>query len=262
MFLISKIFWLAAQPLSIAFILAALAALFAFIGRRKLSGTASLSAALVLFITLYTTTGAVALQVLEGRFPKPSANPADLSCIIVLGGALENEVTTSRGGTEFNQSADRYVEALRLALKHPQARILVSGGDGSLSGVYEGESQAAERFFTAFGVSPDRLVRENTSRTTYENTRESAEVLAREGLTGCLLVTSAFHMPRSMGLFRKAGIPVTPWPADYRTSGILGLSADFTQPTSNAQLTATAVREWIALAGYYLSGRIDEIFPR
>ena len=262
MFLISKIFWLVAQPLSIAFLLAALAALLGFSGWRKLSGAASLTAALVLFVTLYTTSGAVALQVLENRFAKPSGDPADLSCVIVLGGALENEVTTSRGGTEFNQAADRYVETLRLALKYPQARILVSGGDGSLSGEYEGESEASERFFAAFGISPDRLIKENASRTTYENTRQTSELLAREGLSDCLLVTSAFHMPRAMGLFRKAGISVTPWPVDYRTSGIATLSTDFTQPTSNAQLTATATREWIGLLAYYLTGRIDQIFPR
>jgi uncharacterized SAM-binding protein YcdF (DUF218 family) len=68
-------------------------------------------------------------------------------------------------------------------------------------------------------------------------------------------------MPRSIGLFRKADIPVTPWPVDYRTSGVLRLGFDFTQPTSNAQLTSTAVREWIGLLGYYLTGRIDEILP-
>ncbi|MDY6961991.1 MAG: YdcF family protein, partial [Pseudomonadota bacterium] len=61
--------------------------------------------------------------------------------------------------------------------------------------------------------------------------------------------------------FRKAGIPVTPWPVDYRTSGILSLGVDFSQPTSNAQITSTAVREWIGLVAYYFTGRIDAVFP-
>lgn len=262
MFLISKIFWLMAQPLSIAFFLAALAALLAFAGLRRVAGAFSLCAALVLFVTLYTTAGAVALQVLEARFPKPRQEPADLACLIVLGGALETEVTTARGGIEFNQAADRFVEALRLAGNHPEARILISGGDGSISGAYEGEAQASERFFSAFGISPDRLVKENASRTTYENTVNTADLLKSRQLGHCLLITSAYHMPRSVGLFRKAGIEVRPWPVDYRTSGILPLSPDFTQPSLNAQLTTTAVREWMSLTAYYLTGRIGEIFPK
>lgn len=261
MFLFSKLFWLAAQPLSVAFLLCALGAALAFAGWRRTGAGSAALAALILFVTLYTTAGGVALQVLEARFPKPQEDPQALSCIIVLGGALENEVTTSRGGMELNQAAERFLEAVRLALRHSEARILVSGGDGSISGAYEGEARASERLFTAFGIASDRLVKENASRTTYENAIQTKDVLAREGLRGCLLVTSAFHMPRSVALFRKAGTAVTPWPVDYRTSGILHLGFDFTQPTSNAQLTSTAAREWIGLLGYYLTGRIDSIFP-
>lgn len=255
MFLISKLIWLVAQPLSVAFLLTALAALLAFVGFRKLGGFSALLSALVLFVTLYTSAGSFALQSLEGRYPK-AVDPETLSCMIVLGGAFESEVTTARGGIEFNQSADRFVEALRLALKYPQSRILISGGDGSFSGVYEGEAQASERFFSAFGVDAGRMVKENTSRTTYENTVNTADLLQAQGLRDCALITSAFHMPRSVALFAKAGITITPWPVDFRTSGRVSLGFDFTQPALNAQLTATAVREWMALAGYRLAGRI------
>jgi uncharacterized SAM-binding protein YcdF (DUF218 family) len=262
MFLLPKLFWLVAQPLSLAFLFALLAALLGFCGWRRLGGLSALVAALILFVTLYTTTGSVALQALENRRPKPTGDPASLSCMIVLGGAFENEVTTSRGGIEFNQAADRFVEALRLALRFPQSRILISGGDGSFSGVYEGEAEASRRFFAAFGVAADRLIEENTSRTTYENSRNTAELLKSQGLSDCLLITSAFHMPRATALFRKAGIAVVPWPVDYRTSGRVALSFDFTQPALNAQQTATAVREWMAIAGYILTGRIDGIGDR
>lgn len=261
MFLVSKLFWVFAQPLSIAFLLSAMAALLMFAGWRRIGGFSALLAALVLFVTLFTTTGTVALQVLEARFPKPAADPQVVSCMIVLGGALDNEINTARGGMELNQAADRFVEALRLARNHPQARILISGGDGSISGGYEGEAQTAERLFSAFGILPERLVKENTSRTTYENSLNTAALLKSNGLENCLLVTSAFHMPRAIGLFRKAGIPVIPWPVDYRTSGIVGPALDFTQPALNAQITTTAAREWMSLTAYYLAGRIGTLFP-
>lgn len=259
MFLLSKLVWLIAQPLSLAFLAAALAALLSFAGLRKLGGLSALGASLLLFTTLYTTAGPVALQSLENRYPKPTSDPESVSCMIVLGGAFDNEVTSRRGGMEFNQAADRFIESLRLAIRFPQSRILVSGGDGSFSGVYEGEAQASERFFTAFGVSADRLVKENTSRTTYENTANTADMLRSQGLDQCLLITSAFHMPRSMALFANAGIAVTPWPVDYRTGGTVRPGLDFTQPSLNAQITATAAREWMAIVGYRMAGRIDGI---
>jgi uncharacterized SAM-binding protein YcdF (DUF218 family) len=256
MFIISKLIWLVAQPLSVAFLFSALAAILAFVGWRKIAGVSALLSALVLFVTLYTNAGSFALQNLENRYSK-AADPTSLSCMIVLGGVFESEVTTARGGIEFNQAADRFVEALRLALRYPQSRILISGGDGSFSGVYESEAQASERFFTAFGVPAERMVKDSTSRTTYENTVNTTQLLDTAGLKDCALITSAFHMPRSVALFKKAGISVTPWPADFRTSGKVTLGFDFTQPALNAQLTATAVREWMALVGYRIAGRID-----
>jgi uncharacterized SAM-binding protein YcdF (DUF218 family) len=137
----------------------------------------------------------------------------------------------------------------------------VSGGDGSFSGTYEGDARASETFFSAFGIAPERLLREDQSRTTSENADNSKDMLESHGLSNCLLVTSAFHMPRSVGLFRKLGLTVTPWPADYRTSGVLNLSLDFSQPSLNAQLTTTAMREWTGLLAYYLTGRTHTLFP-
>lgn len=261
MFVLSKLFWMAVQPLSLVFLLGLSSLLLMLLRWRRTALGALAAAMLVLFVTLYTTTGSYLLQGLEARFPRPASDPANVACMIVLGGAFETEVTTARGGIELNQAADRFVEALRLALLYPNARILVSGGDGSLSGAYEGDAAASVRFFQAFGLSPDRLVMETTSRNTDENAQNSRQILADNGLSNCLLITSAFHMPRSVGLFRKAGLAVTPWPTDFRTTGKAALGFDFTQPTLNAQQMATATREWVGLVAYRFLGRIDTVFP-
>ncbi|TRL40513.1 YdcF family protein [Rhizobium straminoryzae] len=257
MFYLSKIFWLLAQPLSLAFLLTAAGLLTALAGARRLGLLFSCLSALVLFLTLYTTAGALLLQALEARVPKPSTDPTSIACMIVLGGAIENDVVASRGGVELNAAADRYTEALRLALSHPQAKILVSGGDGSISGRFPGEAGLAEQFFAALGVPPQRLIKDNTSRNTWENMLNTKALLAANGLTDCLLITSGFHMPRALALFQKAGIAVVPYPVDFRSRGNERLGFDFTQPSLNAQNTATAVREWLGLLGYYLAGRID-----
>ncbi|CAN7281477.1 YdcF family protein [Pararhizobium sp. LjRoot255] len=262
MFLVSKVFWLLAQPLSLIFLLLILSYVFGGVGLQRLRRLFSGLAATLLFLTLFTTCGAVMLQVLENRIVRSASLPADLSCIIILGGAFENEVIAGRGGMEFNQAADRFVAGLKLAQAYPAAKILVSGGDGSFSGKYQGDAETSMAFFSTFGIAPDRIIQESQSRTTFENADNTRALLEKNGLSNCVLITSAFHMPRSVGLFRKLGIPVTPWPVDYRTSGQLSLGPDFSQPSLNAQLTTTAMREWTGLIAYYLSGRTHVLLPR
>ncbi|MFD1744506.1 YdcF family protein [Rhizobium helianthi] len=256
MFYLSKIFWLLVQPLSLACLLGLAAFLLTLWRFRRTGLTAMFLSALILFVTLYTTTGNVLLQHLENEISRPASLPDKVACLVVLGGATENEVMSGRGGIEWNAAADRYTEALRLAQHYPQAKLLISGGDGSLSGRYEGEAQVTERFFNTFGIGADRIIKENQSRNTWENTLYTRTALQNAGLTDCLLITSAFHMPRSMALFAKAGISVQPYPVDYRTSGNVKLGFDFTQPSLNAQNTSTAVREWLGLLGYRVTGRI------
>lgn len=262
MFLFSKLVWIVGQPLSLAFILVVLAIIAIIVRWRVLGMFASAASALVLFLTLYTTVGPYLLQGLEERFPRPAGDPPDLQCMIVLGGAFETEVTTTRGGIEMSAGGDRFVEALRLARKFPEARILVSGGDGSITGGYEGDGDIAKRFFPIFGIGRERLVEEAQSRTTFENAVNTKELLKSNGLSNCLLITSGYHMPRSIGIFRKLDIPVTPRPTDYRTTGKVRLGLDFTQPSLNAQHMATAIREWMGLVGYYVAGRTSELYPR
>ncbi|QFY61934.1 YdcF family protein [Rhizobium grahamii] len=260
MFLFSKLVWVFGQPMSLAFLFVALALITGLFRWRATSLASSTLAALILFVTLYTTVGNYLLQNLEDRFPKPQ-DPDSLQCMIVLGGAFENEVNTARHGIELNAGGDRFIEALRLAQKYPQAQILISGGDGSLSGIYEGDAVISARFFPLFGVPKERLLEEKTSRTTFENAVNTKDLLASQGLSNCLLITSGYHMPRSVGIFRKQAIDVVPWPTDYRTDGHEGLGIDFTQPSRNAQNLATAIREWFGLVGYYFADRTSELYP-
>lgn len=261
MFVISKLVWILGQPLSLAFFFAALAVLAGLLRRRWFGVVSSALSALILFVTLFTSTGAYLSQGLEDRFPRPTADPVDLKCAIVLGGGFENVVTTARGGYDMNAAGERFVEAMRLAIKYPQARILISGGDGTINNQYEGDAVIAERMFAAFGIDKSRLIEEGTSRTTWENAVNTKALLASNGLSSCLLITSGFHMPRSMGIFRKLDIPVVPWPVDYRASGTETLRFDATQPALNAQLIDISVREWVGMVGYYFAGRTSALYP-
>ena len=260
MFVISKLGWLLVQPFTLIALLTALGLLLGWRGFRRLQAATGLLVLFLLFILLYTTTGPVLLSVLENRFPRPVIVKPP-SCILVLGGGFNNRVTTRRGGVELNEAGDRYLDMLRLAREYPRARLVVSGGDGTLTGGVEDDVTVARRLLAGFGLPESRLLAESLSRNTYENALYSRQLLAREGLGPCLLVTSAFHMPRAVGMMRKVGLEVIPWPVDYRTDGTATLGLSLTEPATNADATATALREWLGLLANALAGRQSDLFP-
>ena len=258
---ISKIGWFLVQPVSLVAILMLLALLMGIFGWRRRSLAALTLASLMLLTMAFTTTGYLLIGGLESRFARPAQMPARVDGIIVLGGGMDADVNRVRGEYELTRSGDRFTEALRLALLYPEARIAVSGGAGVFAEGTDTEADAGARFFTAFGIAPGRLILEDTARNTEENAQLlKAMVEAQPGETW-LLVTSAFHMPRSVGLFRKAGFEVVPWPADYFAAGNESFGVKFDQPAENISVTSIALRELSGLMIYRLAGKIDELFP-
>ncbi len=257
---LSKIFWFFAQPINLAIFLLLAGLLAALFGRRRLAATGSVLAFLILALSAWTSVGAMMLTPLEERFPKP-ALPQKVDGIVVLGGGFEGAINLARGGYELNSSGDRMVETAILARRFPQAKVVVSGGNGSLFLDGEGDADTAPRLLGALGVSADRMILEDKSRNTYENAIFSGRLVQPKPGETWLLITSAFHMPRAKALFDKAGFPTIPWPVDYRTTGKEGVGFYRDNPVDSLQTTTMAIREWIGLFAYRLSGRIDQFFP-
>jgi uncharacterized SAM-binding protein YcdF (DUF218 family) len=260
-FYLSKVFGFFAQPLNFSILLLAAGLLAIFLGWRRTGLTLDIAAAAILILSAWTSLGAVLLNPLEERFGRPAGLPQSVDGIVVLGGGFEGAVNLARGGYEMNSGGDRFVEAAILARRYPTAKIVVTGGTGALILKGEGDADTAPRLLTALGVAPERLILENRSRNTFENAVFTKELVTPQPGETWLLVTSAFHMPRSMALFRKAGFDVLPWPVDYRTSGEEGFGLFRDNAADALQNTTVAIREWIGLFAYWLSGRIDDPFP-
>lgn len=259
-YLLSKLFWVVAQPLSIVLLLIlAGTVLFAF-GRRRLALATNIAAILVLALCSFTTLGFLLIGPLEDRFSRPATMPETVDAIIVLGGSTLGRVSAARGVAELNDAGDRLTEAVALARRYPLARIVFSGGVGMFEPGGEPEAATAERLLLAMGIAPERLVLEGQSRNTHENAELTSALLGDDAGT-VLLVTSAFHMPRSVGLFRSVGMEVVAWPTDYRSSGEEGFALDVANPVHNINTVSIAVKEWIGLAAYHWTGRIDDILP-
>jgi uncharacterized SAM-binding protein YcdF (DUF218 family) len=123
------------------------------------------------------------------------------------------------------------------------------------------EGDFAGEMLESLGISRSRLTIERQLRNTLENAEFSKALVSPSPGERWLLVTSAYHMPRSVGLFRKAGFPVEPYPLDWR----IGARDDLFRFTNIAleglSRTDIAVREWLGLIAYRLSGKTDALFP-
>jgi uncharacterized SAM-binding protein YcdF (DUF218 family) len=204
--------------------------------------------------------GNVLVMPLEERFPRGKL-PDDVAGILVLGGFEDARVSAGRGGLAVNEAAERLTEALLLARRLPNARLIFTGGVVTFLPPDYGTAEPIARFLNDAGVAKERIVFESRSRTTYENAVLSRELLnPRPGLR-YLLVTSAFHMPRAVATFRAQGFDIVPWTVDYRTRDAADHFRFFEGIPGGLDRVDLAFKEWVGLVAYYLSGRSAAVWP-
>lgn len=262
-FAFSKIGWFLIDPAHLAVI--ALAAAVWLGGRRsdqsrRWARGLTATAALFFAATALTPLSDAVTTPLENRFPFPANLPDDLAGVVVLGGAVSPPLTRARGQPALNAAAERLVALADLSRRLPHARLIASGGSGLLFNQAEREDLPTMAALAQMGVAPARVEYENRSRNTWENALFSRDVMGADAVRPWVLVTSAMHMPRAVGVFRVLGIPVVPYPVDYRTrgGGEPWLRADL---ADNLTVLSYGVREWIGLLAYRLAGRADALFP-
>lgn len=187
--------------------------------------------------------------------PLPGTDLQRYVGVVVLGGALESAyVWEGNHQAALNNAAERMTAPLALLRQHPHLRILFTGGEGELFADGLTEADRAKIFFDSMGLAPQQVIYESASHTTYENAAFSAVVPGVSPTQPWLLLTSASHMPRAMGTFRKAGWNVTPYPVDYRG----GMHTPWTQYSLDrgAGKWHVALHELAGLLTYRLAGRL------
>ncbi len=260
-FLLSKILGFFALPSNLLITLG-IAGLVLMPTRWRRAGVRMMAASILLlaFCGLSPLGNALILP-LEDRFPAWDASRGAPDGIVVLGGAVDEMVSIARGSFELNEAAERMTAAVELARRYPAARIVFSGGTGHL--MYESgtEAEVALRLFEGLGIARSRITAEDRSRSTAENAVFTKELIDPKPTERWLLVTSANHMPRSVGCFRRVGFAIEPYPVDWRTRGREDLLRPFYTLADGLRRVDTAAREWVGLLAYRLTGRTSELFP-
>jgi uncharacterized SAM-binding protein YcdF (DUF218 family) len=236
------------------------AVILLFSHRRRLGRSLSVLAIVLLLIVGLLPIGATLDSVLENRFPMWDPARGAPDGIVVLGGAINPALSQARGQVALTDSAERVTVVAKLARDYPKARIVFSGGNAALFPQAPPEADFVLPLWESFGIARDRVTLETRSRNTAENAAFTKALVEPKPGERWLLVTSAQHMPRAVGCFRRVGFPVEAYPVDWHTRPHWRLTLS---RSIGAGLTRTdlAAHEWGGLVAYWLTGRSTALFP-
>ena len=253
LFSVSKIVGLLIEPYNLAVSLVIVALLLRLLRRwrRAQRGLVIAAAALVLVFG-FGPVANLLLYPLETAHARPSRLPSSPGAVIMLGG-FTRDPRDSPNFYELTESADRFVEGVRLAHSFPGALLLITGGSSGVIDRWYKEGDVLGSLALEMGLPVSRVRVDSESRNTHENAVYTKRLLA--SVKGPrILITSAAHMPRAVACFEKVGLKVIPWPVDYRRTGS-GPGSWIPKPSSLMRATA-ALHEYVGWLYYWLVGYV------
>ncbi len=198
---------------------------------------------------------------LETRYERPISIPKNIDGIIVLGGTFKSSLSHKRQMLATNGNIARMIDFVDLSRKYPKAKLIFSGGSGNIYDPKRKEADDAKAFLEMIGIDTHKIIFERNSRNSYENVKYSKELIQPKEGEAWLLVTSAFHIPRSLSIFKQQNWEVIPYPSAPKTDGEYRLLPQPFSVLGNFLMLQIALKEFIGIAIYYFSGKSAFLFP-
>lgn len=190
----------------------------------------------------------------ESKYSQPQSLPKTIDGIIVLGGSTDKKLSDAHQAYILNDSADRLTQFAALARKYPKAKLVFSGGSKSDDFVHT-EAYYARSFFTSIGLATENIIFEDQSRNTYENVVFSQKLAKPSPQETWLVVTSAFHMPRTMEVFNALDWSVIPYPVDFKTGNEYQFTPLYLSIPRNLHFLDIGTKEALGQLAYKLNGK-------
>lgn len=248
-FWISKLIWLLVSPDSLLLIVLSVGVLLLWFGRVKWAKMIlSVTIVIMLFIALFPV-GEWLLYPLESKYPNNVELPHQVDGIIVLSGAEDTITSKNWGSIELGGAAERDLAFMALARKYPEAKLVFTGGTGSMLHQQTKAADIAKELFIQQGIDVERVLFERDSRNTYENVIFTKKLVQPKPDETWLLITTSWHMPRSMGIFCKNGWDVIPYPVDHYTQrgNLLRIGFSFGGHLGSLGM---GIKEWLGILAY------------
>ena len=258
-FSFAKIFWLLMDPSALLAVFLCLGTAFMWKGWTTAAKALLTPCALVIILLSLFDLHQIVARPLEERFPPPKNLPSEVDGIIVLGGTTHTTITLNREQPTMNDASERLTTFISLSRLYPKAKLMFTGGSAALFGSQIKEADLARNFLRSQGMNVDNISFERNARNTYENAINSRKMVGSLETETWVLITSATHMPRSVGAFRAAGWTLIPFPVDYRTTS--SRQEIFTTLNKSLPIFSMAVKEWLGLVYYRVLGHSRTLFP-
>lgn len=259
-FYLSKLFWLVVKPGNFLFLLITFGVLLLW-NRKERWGRLILTVTLFgMAIVAFFPVGKWLLYPLEHHFSINPELPEKIDGIIVLSGGVGAKSTALMDQIQVNRQVDRELAFMRLARDYPDAKLLYTGGSSSLTHQQFKGADAARRMMQEQEFDVERVVFERESRNTAESAVLSKSIMQPKAGENWVLITTAWHMPRSVGIFCKAGWLTIPYPVDFSTTKERNFKLSFSF-TGHLEQLEVGVKEWLGLTAYWLTGKTTGLLP-
>lgn len=259
-FTVSKIFWLFAAPLNAIWLLV-VGALVIRRWKKTWSNKILITAASLFAIFGFLPIGYNMTVFLERQYDRPQIMPDEVDGIIVLGGSFNSYLSEKTGYVAANSNISRIVDFMALSRKYPEAKKVFSGGSGHILQPTRKEADDAQDFLTMAGFGDADIIYERQSRNTYENALYSKELLKPKAGEKWIVITSAFHIPRTMAIFKQLDWDIIPYPSDPKTDKQYQFIPKPFSAVGNFFLLGKSIREFIGVGVYYMTGKSALFFP-
>ena len=257
-FISSKLIWAVIRPgnlLVLGIIIGCLALLFKTGWIRRVGKTMLVLTVITTIIIAFLPVGDWAIRPLERQYEYPE-NVSQLDGIIVLGGGISLPQSVNQQSMQLNADGDRIAEMLALMSQFPSLPVIYTGGSGEITIPDRHSIDYLRRYLQRLDIAVDRVTFETRARNTYQNAKFSHDLIKPTPDQQWGLVTSAYHMPRARAVFKNLGWNVIPLPVDYKTRyrPSFTIAFDFSE---NLGLLDVAMREYLGLLAYHMTGRIE-----
>jgi uncharacterized SAM-binding protein YcdF (DUF218 family) len=231
-------------PPGILIVMLVLLGVWLFHKKYRSSSVILLGITLLFYLSANPFSGNRLIHTLEQRYQPPASVQGDV-VVMLGGGAILDSPNLHCRGHVSGAAANRLLTCIQL-YRQLQLPVIVSGGQ-----VYKNtgrEAEIARQILNDAGIVHDKIIVENRSLNTSENAAYTKLILERHHFRRSILVTSAFHMPRAVKQFQKAGIEVIPYPTDFRTNARYRFILDDLIPSADAfNNFSLALKEYIGL---------------
>lgn len=189
------------------------------------------------------------------QVPLAVSEAGTADAVVVLGGIL-GSAHAPGAIPSWNDPVERYEAGVALVLAGRAEKLIFTGASRSWHGEWTTEGEQLRRLAIERGVPEEKIIVTRLVANTATEAAAVADLMRDRGWRKIILVTSAWHMPRSLLLFQRAGVACQPFPVDFRSDRIrtVGLM-DFVPQGEAWMKTEMAIREMYGYAFYWVIKR-------